>query len=78
MRKSTKWVLWILGLMLGAIFINFYMNLFSFAYALITVLLLAFMGWGFLVKLKNDVRQYEDHYRRESQSRENDFEKYTR
>lgn len=52
MKKGTKWTLWILGLMLAAIFINFYMNLYSFAYALITVLLLAFMGWGFLAKLK--------------------------
>ncbi|MFS0868751.1 hypothetical protein [Paenibacillus xylanilyticus] len=78
MKKSTKWVLWILGLMLAVIFINFYMNQFSFAYALITVLLLVFTGWGFIVKLKNDVRQYEDHYRRESQSRIDDIEKYTR
>jgi len=54
------------------------MNLFSFAYALITVLLLAFMGWGFLAKLKNDVRQHEDHYRRESQSSLDDIERYTR
>ncbi|MBM6387152.1 MULTISPECIES: hypothetical protein [Paenibacillus] len=78
MKKSTKWVLWILGFMLAAIFINFFMNLFSFAYALITVLLLALMGWGFVVKLKNDVRQYEDHYRRESHSEINDIERYTR
>jgi uncharacterized membrane protein SpoIIM required for sporulation len=78
LKKSTKWVLWILGFMLAAIFINFFMNLFSFAYALITVLLLALMGWGFVIKLKNDVRQYEDHYRRESHSEINDIERYTR
>ncbi|MEO2202890.1 hypothetical protein ABGV42_04000 [Paenibacillus pabuli] len=78
MKKSTKWVLWILGFILATIFIHFFMNLFSFAYALITVLLLAFMGWGFLAKLKNDVRQHEDHYRRESQSSLDDIERYTR
>lgn len=78
LKKGTKWVLWILGTLLAAIFINFYMNQFSFAYALITVLLFVFMGWGFIAKLKNDVRQYEDHYRRESQSRIDEIEKYTR
>jgi hypothetical protein len=78
LSKSTKWTLWIMGLMLGAIFINFYMNLYSFAYALITVLLFVFMGWGFLAKLKNDVRQHEDHHRREHQSAIDDIDRYTR
>ncbi|MCP1182711.1 hypothetical protein [Paenibacillus sp. 1781tsa1] len=78
LRKGTKWTLLILGLMLAAIFINFFMNLYSFAYALITVLLLAFMGWGFLAKLKNDVRQHEDHHRREHQSAMDDIDRYTR
>ncbi|WFR62522.1 hypothetical protein P9222_30825 [Paenibacillus amylolyticus] len=78
MRKGTKWTLLILGLMLAAIFINFFMNLYSFAYALITVLLLAFMGWEFLAKLKNDVRQHEDHHRREHESAMDDIDRYTR
>ncbi|PQP82883.1 hypothetical protein C0Q44_16055 [Paenibacillus sp. PCH8] len=78
MRKGTKWTLLILGLMLSAIFINFFMNLYSFAYALITVLILAFMGWGFLAKLKNDVRQHEDFHRREHQSAIDDIDRYTR
>ena len=78
LRKGTKRVLLILGLMLAAIFINFFMNLYSFAYALITVLLLAFMGWGFLAKLKNDVRQHEDHHRREHESAIDDIDRYTR
>ncbi|CAM4458280.1 hypothetical protein [Paenibacillus xylanexedens] len=78
MRKGTKWILWILGLMLAAIFINFFMNLYSFAYALITVLILAFMGWGFLAKLKNDVRQHEDYHRREHQYANDDIDRYTR
>ncbi|MGN7411416.1 hypothetical protein [Paenibacillus sp. SAF-068] len=78
MRKGTKWTLLILGLMLAAIFINFFMNLYSFAYALITVLLLAFMGWGFLAKLNNDVRQHEDYHRREHQSAIDDIDRYTR
>ncbi|WP_413404981.1 hypothetical protein [Paenibacillus amylolyticus] len=54
------------------------MNLYSFAYALITVLLLAFMGWGSLAKLKNDVRQHEDYHRREHQSANDDIDRYTR
>ncbi|KQY91704.1 MULTISPECIES: hypothetical protein [Paenibacillus] len=78
MRKSTKWVLWILGLMLAAIFINFYMNLYSFGFALIGVLFMAFTGWGFLAKLKNDVRQHEDHHRRMHESVNDDIERYTR
>lgn len=64
--------------MLAAIFINFFMNLYSFAYALITVLILAFMGWGFLAKLKNDVRQHEDYHRREHQYANDDIDRYTR
>lgn len=64
--------------MLAAIFINFFMNLYNFAYALITVLILAFMGWGFLAKLKNDVRQHEDYHRREHQSAIDDIDRYTR
>jgi len=78
LRKGTKFTLWILGLMLAAIFINFYMNLYSFAYALITVLLLAFTGWGFLAKLKNDVRQHEDHHKRMHDSAMDDMDRYTR
>ncbi|MDM5279345.1 hypothetical protein QUF95_18270 [Paenibacillus silvae] len=78
MRKSTKWVLWILGLMLAVIFVNFYMNLFSFAYALIAVLLMFFTGWGFLAKLKNDVRQHEDHHKRMHDSAMDDIDRYTR
>ncbi|PYE42683.1 hypothetical protein HUB98_23415 [Paenibacillus barcinonensis] len=78
MRKSTKWVLWFLGLMLAAIFINFYMNLFSFAYALIAVVLMFFTGWGFLAKLKNDVRQHEDHHKRMHDSAMDDIDRYTR
>ncbi|WP_240636665.1 hypothetical protein [Paenibacillus silvae] len=77
-RKSTKWVLWILGLILAAIFVNFYMNLFSFAYALIAVLLMFFTGWGFLAKLKNDVRQHEDHHKRMHDSAMDDIDRYTR
>ena len=78
MRKSTKWVLWILGLILAAIFVNFYMNLFSFAYALIAVLLMFFTGWGFLAKLRNDVRQHEDHHKRMHDSAMDDIDRYTR
>ena len=75
MRKSTKWVLWILGLMLVAIFVNFYMNLFSFAYALIAVLFMFFTGWGFLAKLKNDVHQHEDYHKRRHESAKEDIDR---
>ncbi|MBU5353685.1 hypothetical protein ACN9MH_06705 [Paenibacillus silvae] len=78
MRKSTKWVLWILGLMLAAIFVNFYMKAFNIAYGLITVLLMFFTGWGFLAKLKNDVRQHEDHHKRMHNSAMDDIDRYTR
>ncbi|KAA8783403.1 uncharacterized protein (DUF58 family) [Paenibacillus sp. 4624] len=78
MRKSTKWVLWILGFILAAIFVNFYMNLFSFAYALIAVLLMFFTGWGFLAKLKNDVHQHEEYHKRVHELAEDDIERYTR
>ncbi|WP_342554673.1 hypothetical protein [Paenibacillus sp. FSL R7-0652] len=78
MRKSTKWVLWIVGLMLAAIFVNFYMNLFTFAYALIAVLLMFFTGWGFLAKLKNDVYQHEELHKRRHDSAMEDIDEYTR
>ncbi|UMY53130.1 hypothetical protein MLD56_16275 [Paenibacillus peoriae] len=77
MKKSTKWVLWLLGLIFGGIVLNFYLNFFSVAYALIGLLLAFFSGWGAIVKLKNDVNQYEDHYKRQSYV-EDDIEKYTK
>ncbi|QNR65278.1 hypothetical protein IAQ67_15325 [Paenibacillus peoriae] len=67
MKKGLKWTLWIvLLLILGGIVLNFYLNYFTFAYALMGVLLLVFSGWGAVAKLNNDVHEYEDQMRRNS------------
>ncbi|KJD42423.1 hypothetical protein [Paenibacillus terrae] len=77
MKKGLKWTLWVvLLLILGGIFLNFYLNYFTFAYALMSVLLLVFSGWGALAKLKNDVHEYKNQLRRESDI--DDIERYTR
>lgn len=77
MKKGLKWTLCIvLLLVLGGIVLNFYLNYFTFAYALMGILLLVFSGWGAVAKLNNDVHEYKDQMRRNSNIE--DIERYTR
>ncbi|PAD31899.1 MULTISPECIES: hypothetical protein [Paenibacillus] len=77
MKKSTKWVLLILCLIFGAIVVNFYLNFYSIAYALVGLLFLVFSGWGAIVQMKNDVNQFQDQYKRQTYI-EDDSDRYTR
>ncbi|GIO84882.1 hypothetical protein J25TS5_18140 [Paenibacillus faecis] len=78
MKRGLKWFIWItLAAILGGIVLNFYLNYFTIAYALIGVLILVFSGWGAVVKSKNDVNSHMDQMRRNS-SQIDDIERYTR
>lgn len=78
MKRGLKWFIWItLAAVLGGIVLNFYLNYFTIAYALIGVLILVFSGWGAVVKSKNDVNSHMDQMRRNS-SQIDDIERYTR
>lgn len=77
MKKGMKWTLWIIFiLIIGGIVINFYLNYFTLAYALMGVLLLVISGWGAIVQVKNSVNSEMDQYKRSSYT--DDIEKYTR
>ncbi|TYA10157.1 hypothetical protein FRY98_26565 [Paenibacillus faecis] len=78
MKRGLKWFIWItLAAILGGIVLNFYLNYFTIAYALIGVLILVFSGWGAVVKSKNDVNSHMDQMRRNS-SQIDDIERFTR
>lgn len=77
MKKNLNWILWSsLTLVILGIALNFYLNYFSLAYALIGVFVLLISGWGYLVQAKNDVNGVMDHWKRESY--QSDIEQYTR
>ncbi|MFD1134537.1 hypothetical protein [Paenibacillus urinalis] len=77
LKKSVKRIgLILLVLMIGGIVLNFYLNYFTIAYALMGVLLLFISGWGAVVKVKNDVNMDMDRYKRNTY--ENDIDRYTR
>jgi len=78
LKRGLKWFIWLtLAAILGGIVLNFYLNYFTIAYALIGVLILVFSGWGAVVKSKNDVNSHLDQMRRNS-SHTDDIERYTR
>lgn len=77
MKKSVKRIgLILLVLMIGGIVLNFYLNYFTIAYALMGVLLMFISGWGAVVQVKNDVNKDMDRYKRNTY--ENDIDRYTR
>lgn len=77
MKKSMKWTLWIsFILVIGGIVLNFYLNYFTLAYALMGVLLLVISGWGAIVEVKNSVNFGMDQCKRSTYT--DDVERYTR
>ncbi|WDH80755.1 hypothetical protein PUW24_22080 [Paenibacillus urinalis] len=77
LKKNVKRIgLLVFILMIGSIILNFYLNYFTIAYALMGVLLLFISGWGAVVKVKNDVNMDTDQYKRNTY--ENDIDRYTR
>lgn len=77
MRKGLKWTLWsVCTLVVSGIALNFYLNYFTLAYALIGVLISLISGWGYLVQAKNDVNMVMDH--KERASYQGSIEQYTR
>lgn len=77
MKKSMKWTLWIsFILVIGGIILNFYLEYFTLAYALLGVLLLVISGWGAIVQIKNSVNLGMDQYKRNTYT--DDVERYTR
>ncbi|GIP43552.1 hypothetical protein J45TS6_20110 [Paenibacillus sp. J45TS6] len=77
MKKSMKWIMWSsFILVIGGIVLNFYLNYFTLAYALMGVLLLVISGWGAIVQVKNSVNSGMDQYKRNTYT--DDVERYTR
>lgn len=77
MKKGLKWALWmVMILIIGGIVLNFYLNYFKLAYALMVVLFLVISGWGAVLKVKNEVNWYTDQGIGKSEIDE--IERYTR
>ncbi|WIV17351.1 hypothetical protein QPK24_12990 [Paenibacillus polygoni] len=72
-----KWILWSsFILVIGGIVLNFYLEYFTLAYALMGVLLLVISGWGTMVQVKNSVNSEMDQYKENTYT--DDVERYTR
>lgn len=77
MKKGLKWALWmVMILIIGGIVLNFYLNYFTLAYALMFVLFLVFSGWGAVLRVKNEVNWYTE--QGSGKSEVDEIERYTR